>query len=228
VAATPWLERDGLGLRLPSDLDFAAWQELGVKLGRVSSASTWALADWTLFGSRTFKHGAKYEKAIEATGLAYATLRNYASIAARFPLERRRPELTFAHHAAVARLDEKGAARILEHAAEYQWSVSRIRQAAGSEAALRSRSQRLRIEPPGDVVGGGPLVAGADEEVESLQLTIGLSLEREQRWKAAAHSAGMSLRDWLVELGDTAAASAQGAGGTGQPRNVPAGALSAV
>jgi hypothetical protein len=43
---------------------------------------------------------------IVATGLDYQTLRNYAAVARRFELSRRRDNLSFHHHAELCALSE--------------------------------------------------------------------------------------------------------------------------
>src|SRR5690349_19350253 len=60
-------------------LPFGTWRELGIKIARFVNSSPWWLGDWLLFGR--YKYGRRYREAIEATGLDYQTLRNYAVVA---------------------------------------------------------------------------------------------------------------------------------------------------
>jgi hypothetical protein len=78
---------------------FDAWKAVGAKIGTYSNATAWWLGDWLAFGR--MKYGRRYNEAIEVTGLDYKTLRNYAVVARRFELSRRRDNLSFQHHAEV-------------------------------------------------------------------------------------------------------------------------------
>jgi hypothetical protein len=118
-----------LGLRLPPELDFDEWARLGTKLGRLASAATWNLADWVLCGVENFskrKGHTRYQQALELTGFTYGWLVMLASIAPRFPIERRRPELGFAHHHAVKGLLEHEQEYLLDQAQELRWSSRRL------------------------------------------------------------------------------------------------------
>ena len=84
-------------LHLGPSLSFGDWQQLGRRVGAVADSSAWWIGDWLLFGERSY--GRRYRGAIEATGLDYQTLRNYAWVASRFSVSRRRDDLTFGHHA---------------------------------------------------------------------------------------------------------------------------------
>ena len=52
------------------------------------------------------KHGEKYQRWIELTGMDYGTLRNIASVCPRVKIDSRNPALTFEHHRFVAKLEE--------------------------------------------------------------------------------------------------------------------------
>ena len=75
-------------LHMRQGMTFRDWVTVGKRLASVSSASTWALGDWLLFGERTFGH--RYRAALEVTNLDYQTLRNYAWVAGSFAPPRRR------------------------------------------------------------------------------------------------------------------------------------------
>jgi hypothetical protein len=49
------------------------------------------------------KWGDKYTEAINRTGRARSTLKHYASVAARIPLDKRQPSLSFSHHELIVR-----------------------------------------------------------------------------------------------------------------------------
>jgi hypothetical protein len=78
---------------------FDVWEAAGARIGADAIASAWWLGDWLAFGQA--KYGRRYEAAVAATVLDSQTLRNYAVVARRFKLSRRRDDLRFQHHAEV-------------------------------------------------------------------------------------------------------------------------------
>ena len=176
AAATP------SGLRLREGISIDAWLAVGRRLSGIGHASAWCLGDWLLYGERTY--GGKYKTALEATRLDYQTLRNYAWIARRFELSRRRDSLSFQHHAEVAALAEPAQDLWLQRAERLRWSRNELRRRLSAER----RSTR----------------SGADAHAVTLRIKV--SRDREQRWRAAAAAAGKSLGDWLTEEADAASA----------------------
>src|ERR1700723_1630723 len=87
------------GLELPTNIPLETWQQIGLRIAAIADSSTWWIGDWLVYGQHKFS--ARYMGAIESTGLEYKTLRNYAWVARRFSLPRRRDTLSFQHHAAV-------------------------------------------------------------------------------------------------------------------------------
>ena len=174
-ARTPYTP---VGLRLPASLSFERWQALGRQIGSITNASSWWLGDWAFYGEGSY--GAKYKQAIEVTGLDHQTLRNYAWVAGRFDLSRRRDNLSFAHHAEVAALPDEEQDEWLGLAERSRWSRNELR------ARLR-KERRARI-PSG---------------VELVRLNVDAA--RIQRWNAAADAASLELTEWLVAAADDAA-----------------------
>ena len=80
----------------------------------------------------------RYREAVERTGLDYQTLRNYARIARRFEVSRRRETLSFGHHAELASLSEPEQDFWLRKAEQFSWSTSRLRREV--RASLRERN----------------------------------------------------------------------------------------
>jgi hypothetical protein len=170
------------GLVLPDELTFEEWEQAGKFLTRLANASAWAIGDWVQHGQYA-GYGEKYETALEQTGLAYGTLRNYASVAGRFDLSRRRDSLSFTHHQAVAALPDREQEAWLDHAQEYGWSAA--------ELIDRLRRDRELTSTP------VPLL-------EQLRLTV--PADRIAGWQAAATAAGFELADWAYRVLDAAAA----------------------
>ena len=160
-------------------LPFDAWREYGAKIASYSSGTSWWLGDWLVFG-RT-KYGRRYKDAIAATGLDYQTLRNYAVVARRFEVSRRRYNLTFQHHAEVCSLCDDEQNLWLDRAADQGWS----------KAELRRRRRQV-------------LAASHGSEQAHL-VKFAFASVRADRWRLAAAQDGVDLGAWISDTLDRAA-----------------------
>jgi hypothetical protein len=179
--------RDGVkssrtGMRFDPLMAIEDWKALGVKIVIYSEATAWWLGDWLAFGQ--MKYGRRYKEGIDLTGLEYQTLRNYAVVARRFELSRRRDNLSFQHHAEVCALADDDQDFWLDLAAERHWS----------KTEFRRRVRAASTEPP-------PTGAGT---------TVHLVLEpqRDKRWRQAAKQSDCALEDWITRTLDAAAVTA--------------------
>ena len=166
------------GLRCDEQISFKTWNAIGVQIGTFARASPWWLGDWLLFGKQ--KYGRRYREATSATGLEYQTLRNYAVVARRFPVSRRRDKLTFQHHAEVCALPDVDQDFWLDLAIEYHWSKAELRRrvqaARARERSSRAGTLRLSLEP-----------------------------QREQLWREAARESDCRFGTWVRRTLDDAA-----------------------
>src|SRR5262249_44368847 len=80
------------GLCLPDGMSYDCWRDLGCQVALVANCSAWWLGDWLVYGEETYDD--RYDQAIADTSLGYKTLRNYAWVARRFPVSRRRDTLS--------------------------------------------------------------------------------------------------------------------------------------
>lgn len=101
------------------------WLVIGKRLGGISRCSQWWLGDWVRYGAE--KWGEKYTQAAKITGYDPRSLANMASIAAAFDSSRRRDDLTWSHHVAVAALPEEEQEAWLSRAAAESLSVADLR-----------------------------------------------------------------------------------------------------
>ena len=113
------------GIEFFGDLSLAEWGELGRTLISLAKKTGFMLGDWINYGSKAY--GTKYKEALEFTGLAPKTLRNYASVARRVHPTLREPSLGIEHHAAVAGLESQVQKYWLEMAKEHNLTVPRLR-----------------------------------------------------------------------------------------------------
>nr|WP_198151202.1 LmbU family transcriptional regulator [Kibdelosporangium sp. MJ126-NF4]CTQ98554.1 conserved hypothetical protein present in several antibiotic biosynthetic clusters [Kibdelosporangium sp. MJ126-NF4] len=171
-----------VGLRFPLAVDYEDWELAGTKLAAFADASAWCLGDWVVFGQHRYTD--RYRRAVAAAGLDYQTLRNYAWVARRFELSRRRPELSFQHHAEVAALPEHEQNYWLSQAVRNGWSRNQLRQ--------HVRGQR----------------DGVVKEAAAPQLNVPPELV--DRWRAAAREKKCSLESWIVQQLNAAAAETLG------------------
>lgn len=165
-----------LGLRFSPMLRFDEWVDVGRRVGVHADASLWWLGDWLAYGKR--RYGKSYKRGIELTGLEYQTLRNYATVARRFELSRRRDTLSFHHHAEVCALPDDEQDRWLDRAEAEGWSRNELRRRlrrAASAAAVTSLALRLTVAP-----------------------------DRHARWQDAARASGIDLESWIVRTLDAA------------------------
>jgi hypothetical protein len=171
----------GVGLQISKNLAFEDWERAGHRLSRIVDSSAWWLGDWLVFGKKNYSD--RYQRAIRAVGLQYQTLRNYAWVARRFDLDRRRSRLTFQHHAEVASLLVEEQDRLLDRAEREIWTTKQLRKAI----------RELRIgepEKPGEV---------------TLPARIEVPNNRVGLWQRAADQQGVDFDRWVWSILDRAA-----------------------
>jgi hypothetical protein len=166
-------------LYLRRGMSFADWVRIGHDLMCISSASAWWLGDWIVYGQRAYRQ--RYMAALEATPLDYHTLRNYAWVARHVEMSRRRDNLSFQHHAAVAALP----------AAEQEFWLERAEKESWTRDELRRQLAQDRTPIPAPVVETGSVV-----------LRLRVALPRERVWREAASAAQKELGDWVAEAAD--------------------------
>jgi hypothetical protein len=166
-----------VGLELHERLSYEQWIVVGKRLSEHVDASCWWLGDWLLFGES--RYGAKYTQAIASTGLGYKTLRNYAVVARRFTLSRRRDKVSFQHHAEVCSLSD---------ADQESW-LSLAQRCGWSRAELRRRLRAAQLP--------------AQQAREALHVVVAQA--QTERWRRAASHDECDLIDWVVRVLDVAA-----------------------
>jgi hypothetical protein len=123
------------------ELAVTEWVEQGRCLGAIGRASAWWIGDWVRYGST--RYGDKYGAASRVTGYDVQSLMNMAYVASRFEGERRRPGLSFSHHAELAGLPPEDQELWLDRAEAGGLSVRalrvelrRVRQRSAARLAL--------------------------------------------------------------------------------------------
>ena len=163
-------------LHLPPGLAWAEWRRLGRQIFVIADSSAWWLGDWLIYGQNCYPN--RYKRAVAETSLDYQTLRNYAWVARKVPVERRREGLGFQHHAEVAGLPAGEQDEWLSRAEEQGWARNELR-------------RRIRAAQRKDACAA-----------ESAVVQMYVAAERQGRWQAAADSAQLDLLEWIVRTLD--------------------------
>lgn len=182
------------GLQLPKQLPFEKWLRIGKQLSDFCTLSAWCLGDWLVYGEVAY--AGRYRDAIEQTSLNYQTLRNYAWVARRFPLSRRREALSFAHHAEVAALSQPEQDFWLRKAEELGWSVKRLRREVRTSLKERSVSEDHDERAPD---------RDEREWLAAARLEIHITSDQLERCLAAAERVGLSMEEWVASVLEQAA-----------------------
>jgi hypothetical protein len=168
------------GLYLPANLSMEAWQRIGRQLFVISDSSAWWWGDWLVFGEK--RYADRYQRAIKETSLDYQTLRNYAWVARRFPVVRRREALSFQHHAVVAALPEAEQDELLSQAEKHGWTRNELRR--------RLRQQRHTTSVPSE---------------PEVVYHLNVDRDRRIRWQEAATYIHEDFSAWIMKSLDRAA-----------------------
>lgn len=190
------------GLQFPRQLPFERWVRVGRQLSDIHTSSAWCLGDWLVFGEAAYS--GRYRDAVELTCLDYQTLRNYAWVARRFALSRRRDSLSFGHHAEVAALGEAEQGFWLRKAEELRWSVKRLRRELQASLAERDSGGD---SPPGGAAGRGDDDGQRPGPARDplVRVHVHITAQQLQTCRAAAARAGMTIEAWAALVLDHAA-----------------------
>lgn len=169
-----------VGLEFPATLEFGTWEQAGVKIARIADSSAWCLGDWLIYGQHVYTD--RYRHAVAMAGLDYQTLRNYAWVARRFELSRRRERLSFQHHAEVAALPAAEQDRWLDRAEQGRWSRNELRRNIRADR----RPECAEIERPA-------------------LPRLSLAAEQVALWQQAAERRSQGLADWIMATLDSGA-----------------------
>lgn len=181
-----------LQLDIPDDVTFDEWEDLLRGLGAMARSHQWWVGDAVVFGENRF--GEEHAQALEALGLEPKTAQNYAYVAANVEVSRRREDLTWSHHAEVARLGKQAQRDALARAASEGWTVRQLRDYVAMTYP-QSGGEPLFSEP------------GRDDDVETQRRLEEIEqrieeLDRTDRYGHRARITAEHLADvvWLLGL----------------------------
>jgi hypothetical protein len=127
------------------DIGLAEWSAVGRRFGEIGRCSQWWLGDWIRYGNERF--GERYTRAVKLTGYDVQSLMNMVYVASRFDISRRRENLSWSHHSAVASLELDSQEQWLSRAVADKLSVADLR------VELRGRRRALKAA---EEAGGSP------------------------------------------------------------------------
>ncbi len=209
------------GLELSQPIRFRDWERLGQYVLSAHESSSWWVGDWLVYGQEAFRD--RYQEALHRTSLDYQTLRNYAWVARRFELSRRRDNLSFGHHAEVAALPPAEQDYWLRKAQNLDWSRNRLR--IEVKRSLRERNDERRKDDsarcgtePRDAERGHAERAhaeadateahsedacsfdqlGEDADATYIVLRLEVGADQASRFRQAADREKKSLEEWAV------------------------------
>lgn len=186
-----------VGLQMPTGMVYDEWERSGRQLAGVLDSSSWWLGDWLVYGKDHYTD--RYQRGLRAIGLSYQTLRNYAWVSRRFDLTRRRPALSFQHHAELASMPVDEQDSWLDRAEQQQWTTKQLRGAL--------RTARQGEQPPRTPTEPSRRLAVPGDHL--------------QWWHKAAEQLGVDFEQWVTTTLDSAAASAlEDLGEAAEPREI--------
>jgi hypothetical protein len=147
-----------IGLSLRRGLAFVEWEHTVELLGRMGRCCHWWLGDAILYGEDRF--GEKASQGIEAAEYDPGILAKIVTICRRVEPARRRKELSFSHHIAVAHLAVEEQIRWLARAVAGE-EVPNGERRAWSVAQLRAEIRRERVKD---------VAESADQEAEGVDV----------------------------------------------------------
>lgn len=155
-----------LGLVLTDVPEYDEWAAMGLQLQGLARSLHWLSGDWLNIGER--EYGETYAQAIEATGYSAQTLMNAKYVCSRIPIERRRENLSYSHHAEVASLPAEEQEAWLDMAEKEGWSRSELRkQVKNTEAVPRITVTYEQISNLADAIRA--VLSRVPELTEALQ-----------------------------------------------------------
>lgn len=113
------------GIELPEKISLKGFVGVWQAVDNIRDRSKWWQGDLLNLGADRWSE--KYTQALEATGSAYQSVLNVASICRKYTVDQRHADVSFTHHASVAPAPPELREQWLTEAAENGWTVEQIR-----------------------------------------------------------------------------------------------------
>lgn len=189
------------GLTLGEKLSYAEWESVGFDLAKVGKAMQWWIGDWVNYGGK--RYGETYKAAIDATGMSYGTVANFASTCASFESSRRRENLAFSHHVVVQPLEPDQQDELLDRAESEGLSCAKLRELVRSINSIKeteayeideeSNDQADYKDSCLDTENWAEIAVKAFRKAENRLEAMRLMIDTLEPFEAAI------VRDWAIE-----------------------------
>lgn len=194
-----------VSLDLPVALTLEQYAGVCHAIGRAHKGSMWYLGDAGVYGESHF--GEDYAQHFDPRAMGYEpeVAANAKYVCKRFPPERRRADLSFSHHAAVAALAPEKADSWLERAAKEGWIVAQLREAIAQvrELVQAENPKPRRGRPPKARAEAAQPEPSKQEPLKEEEPKVAgkLSLKKKEPEAAAAPaSAAAQLQEYARKL----------------------------
>lgn len=114
-----------VGLEITDAVTDDQWKNFFTAVQRIVSSMQWIIGDWMVYGE--LRLNKTYADVAAITGMAEATLKDYAYVARNVPMSVRTDALTFGHHKLIASLPEPQQKSWMLYAADRGLSISAMR-----------------------------------------------------------------------------------------------------
>ena len=128
------------GLILVKQPPQEAWQEIGRRLKIMGESNNWHIGDWLNYGEKVY--GKTYLDAAKKLNFAVKSLQNIASVARNVKSTLRKEELTWNHHAQVAKFVPDEQRKYLNMAVEKNLSVRELKNEIRKEHPVESLTKK--------------------------------------------------------------------------------------
>ncbi len=124
------------GLRITGQPTFEVWHTYVRRIITVNNATLWTIGDLLNYGEGRADWGETWTQVLSGTEKSEDSLMSAMNVCKKFPHDRRRLDLSFAHHREVAAFTAEQQDRYLDLAEAGQWNVKQLREHVRSDRAL--------------------------------------------------------------------------------------------
>lgn len=156
-------------LLFSEDTTFEEWQSAYAFYDRLHERGKWWLGDAIKWAEGHFPD--RYTQAIEITGLSYSRLTTICSVCCKIEPSRRRKELPFSFHEAVAYIPYQKGDYLLDRAIKEHWSKDELSDAVARSQGEPTRAERAAAKTSGKSSKTAAKIAASGKQPELAQMS---------------------------------------------------------
>ena len=159
-------------MHIPDGLEFDQWAKLGDGLDMSrrlikGQSIMFFVGDWLCYGESTYADlGDRYAEAVKRTGYDQGTLYNAKYVASAVPPARRREELSWSHHQAVAGLAASDQEYLLDQAISDEMTLGQLRQMVAALKTGATDAESEVLAPQGEATNGA--LSDEDKKIQAV------------------------------------------------------------